>query len=196
MKKLLSTLLCAAVLLTFAGCSTQKTTPTADPTSPTAEPTVQPTAEPSADPATDPSSDPAADPALEPNGSPEAVPGAETPVYTIEYDTAVFALTAKDSTDTYAPVDGSSDAVLTVQYLAAEEVEAYTAEHLGDGAEETKLGAGEYTAAASSNESGDTKTDVYLINLSDGSALALTVQSVGGAHAEALEAMLASFTLN
>ena len=167
MKKLLSTLLCAAVLLTFAGCSTQKTTPTADPASPTAEPTVQPTAEPSADPATDPSADPAADPALEPNGSPEAVPGA-----------------------------GSSDAVLTVQYLAAEEVEAYTAEHLGDGAEETKLGAGEYTAAASSNESGDTKTAVYLINLSDGSALALTVQSVGGAHAEALEAMLASFTLN
>lgn len=192
MKKLLSTLLCAAVLLTFAGCSTQKTTPTADPASPTAEPTVQPTAEPSADPATDPS----ADPALEPNGSLEAVPGAEMPAYTIEYDTAVFALTAKDSTDTYAPVDGSSDAVLTVQYLAAEEVEAYTAEHLGDGAEETKLGAGEYTAAASSNESGDTKTAVYLINLSDGSALALTVQSVGGAHAEALEAMLASFTLN
>ena len=121
MKKLMSILLCTAVLLAFAGCSAQTAT-----TTPTAEPTTEPTAEPTAEP----TEEPAAESTGETDASPEADAGADAPLYTIEYDAALFAVTASDSTDTYAPVDGSGGARLTVQYLAADEVEAYTAEQL------------------------------------------------------------------
>ena len=112
MKKLMSILLCVAVLLAFAGCSVQTAAPAA-------EPTVQPAAEPTEEPVNEP--------AEEPSEVPEAVGNTDAPLYTIEYDATVFALTANDSTDTYAPADGGADAQLTVQHLAAEEVETYTA---------------------------------------------------------------------
>ena len=199
MKKLMSILLCTAVLLAFAGCSAQTTTtPAADPTT---EPTVQPTAE----PAEEIIDEPIEEPTDEATEVPEADGNIDAPLYTIEYDAAVFALTASDSTDTYALADGGTDARLTVQYLAAEEVEAYTAEQLGDGAQQTTLGdgaqqttlgAGAYAATMKETESEGTKTAVYLVNLPDGGALALTAVSVNGAHSDALTAMLASFTMN
>ena len=190
MKKLMSILLCTAVLLAFAGCSAQTTTtPAADPTT---EPTVQPTAE----PAEEIIDEPTDEPTDEPIEVPEAGGNIDAPLYTIEYDAAVFALTASNSTDTYALADGGTDAQLTVQYLAAEEVEAYTAEQLGDGAQQTTLGAGAYAATMKETESDGTKTAVYLVGLPDGGALALTAVSVNGAHSDALTAMLASFTMN
>ena len=182
MKKLMSILLCTAVLLAFAGCSAQTAT-----TTPTAEPTTEPTAEPTAEPA----EEPAAESTGEPDASPEADAGADAPLYTIEYDAALFAVTASDSTDTYVPVDGSGGARLTVQYLAADEVEAYTAEHLGDEAQRTTLGTGAYDVTMQQTES-----TVCLVSLPDGGALALTAESVDGEYAEELAAMLASFTLN
>ena len=181
MKKLMSILLCVAVLLAFAGCSVQTAAPAA-------EPTVQPAAEPTEKPVNEP--------AEEPSEVPEAVGNTDAPLYTIEYDAAVFTLTANDSTDTYALADGGADAQLTVQYLAAEEVEAYTVEQLGDDAQQTMLGTGAYAAMVRETESDGTKTAVYLVNLPDGGALALTAVSVNGAHSDALTAMLASFTMN
>lgn len=186
MKKLMSILLCTAVLLTIAGCSAQTTTTPA--ANPTAEPTVQPTAEPAEEPVDEPVEDPAEEP--------ETIIEADKPLYTIEYDAAVFALTASDSTDTYAPADGSTDALLTVQYLAAGEVEAYTAEHLGDDAQQTTLGTGAYEATMLETERDGTTTAVYLISLPDGGALALTAASGSSAYSDALTAMLASFTMN
>lgn len=186
MKKLMSILLCTAVLLAFAGCSAQTAT-----TTPTAEPTTEPTAEPTAEP----TEEPAAESTGETDASPEADAGADAPLYTIEYDAALFAVTASDSTDTYAPVDGGG-ARLTVQYLAADEVEAYTAEHLGDDAQQTTLGTGAYDVTMRQTESGGTETTVCLVSLPDGGALALTAESVDGEYAEELAAMLASFTLN
>lgn len=191
MKKLMSILLCTAVLLAFAGCSAQTATAT-----PTAEPTTEPAAEPTAEPAEEPTEEPAAESTGETDASPEADAGADAPLYTIEYDAALFAVTASDSTDTYAPVDGSGGALLTVQYLAADEVEAYTAEHLGDDAQQTTLGTGAYDVTMRQTESGGTETTVCLVSLPDGGALALTAESVDGECAEELAAMLASFTLN
>lgn len=181
MKKLMSILLCVAVLLAFAGCSVQTAAPAA-------EPTVQPTVEPTEEPVNEP--------AEEPSEVSEAVGNTDAPLYTIEYDAAVFTLTANDSTDTYALADGGADAQLTVQYLAAEEVEAYTAEQLGDDAQQTMLGTGAYAAMVRETESDGTKTAVYLVSLPDGGALALTAVSANGAHSDALTAMLASFTMN
>lgn len=187
MKKLMSVLLCMAVLLAFAGCSAQTTT-----TTPTAEPSLESTAEPTAEPAEEPTDEPAEEPVKDPEADAEV----DAPLYTIEYDATLFAVTASDSTDTYAPTNGSADAALTVQYLAAEEVEAYTAEHLGDGAKQIQIGAGAYEAAMRETEREGTKTTVYLVNLPDGGALALTCVSANGEYAEELAAMLASFTLN
>lgn len=185
MKKLMSILLCVAVLLAFAGCSVQTAAPAAEPT---VQPTVQPTAEPTEEPVNEP--------AEELSEVPEAVGNTDAPLYTIEYDAAVFALTANDSTDTYAPADGGADAQLTVQHLAAEEVETYTAEQLGNDAQQTMLGTGAYAAMVRETESDGTKTAVYLVSLPDGGALALTAVSANGAHSDALTAMLASFTMN
>ena len=183
MKKLMSVLLCTAVLLAFAGCSAQTAT-----TTPTAEPSLESTAEPAEEPTDEPTAEPVKDP--------EADAGADAPLYTIEYDATLFAVTASDSTDTYALTNGSADAALTVQYLAAEEVEAYTAEHLGDDAKQIQIGAGAYEAAMRETEREGTKTTVYLVSLPDGGALALTCVSANGEYAEELAAMLASFTLN
>ena len=183
MKKLMSVLLCMAVLLAFAGCSAQTAT-----TTPTAEPSLEPTAEPAEEPTDEPAEEPAKDS--------EADAEVDAPLYTIEYDATLFAVTASDSTDTYALTNGSADAALTVQYLAAEEVEAYTAEHLGDGAKQIQIGAGAYEAAMRETEREGTKTTVYLVSLPDGGALALTCVSANGECAEELAAMLASFTLN
>lgn len=183
MKKLMSVLLCTAVLLAFAGCSAQTAT-----TTPTAEPSLEPTAEPAEEPTDEPTAEPAKDP--------EADAEVDAPLYTIEYDATLFAVTAGDSTDTYVLTNGSADAALTVQYLAAEEVEAYTAEHLGDGAKQIQIGAGAYEAAMRETEREGTKTTVYLVSLPDGGALALTCVSANGEYAEELAAMLASFTLN
>ena len=183
MKKLMSVLLCTAVLLAFAGCSAQTAT-----TTPTAEPSLEPTAEPAEEPTDEPAEEPAKDS--------EADAEVDAPLYTIEYDATLFAVTASDSTDTYALTNGSADAALTVQYLAAEEVEAYTAEHLGDGAKQIQIGAGAYEAAMRETEREGTKTTVYLVSLPDGGALALTCVSANGECAEELAAMLASFTLN
>ena len=62
--------------------------------------TAAPAAELTVQPAADPTEEPVNEPAEEPSEVPEAVGNTDAPLYTIEYDAAVFTLTANHSTDT------------------------------------------------------------------------------------------------
>ena len=204
MKKLFSLLLCALMLFSFASCSSTQTTEASE--EPSAEPSAESTTEPSADPEpTDAAADPAVptntdasvgDPAIEGEGI-----DAEGPSYELKCDASLFSCTAEENRDTYALLDGTANASLTVEYLVADAVEAYEAEHLGDDATTATIGSESYPVTCrhtvTTGEDGTTtSTSLYIAQLSTGDKLAITTVSVDGAHETELADMLASLLLH
>lgn len=196
MKKLFSLLLCALLLFSFASCSSTQTT----------EPSAESTAEPSADPK---STDAVADSVIPTDTDTSAddpdIEGedieAEGPSYELKYDSSLFSCTAQENRDTYALLDGTANASLTVEYLAADTVEAYEAEHLGDDVTTASIGSESYPVTCrhtvTTDEDGTaTSTSLYIAQLSNGDKLAITTVSVDGAHETELADMLASLLLH
>lgn len=198
MKKILSLVLCTALIAVFTGCSTTPVaTPSLEPSqvaqTPTASPDV-PSTEPSVEPSTEPSDEPG-------DTSPTVQKGSYG--YTVTFDPALFAYTSTDGVDTFAPLtDEHKDTQpthLSVSQLKADEIEAYKTEKLGDKKTETTVGVGAYAAVmaqTTTDSDGVTVTITnYVVALESGDALSIEITSVGDTNIAALGAMLDSLAI-
>lgn len=202
MKKILSLVLCTALIAVFTGCTTTPAVePSLEPSQGVETPAASPDIEPSIEPSTEPDLTPSDDPSQGGEDQPTVQSGSYG--YTIAFDPALFAYASSDGLDKFAPLtDEHKDTqptYLSVSKLTAEDAEAFETEKMGDKKTETTVGSAAYAAsmAQTTTDSDGTAVTItnYVVKLESGDALSIEIASVGDTNTAALGAMLDSLVI-